>query len=242
MNKVQLFIVKTMEKDFLEKAEFIGYSEEEAVGLQFKRIMMSFVYLLIAIFFLTQKLWTASIVFIVLGFFAYKTRYYRIQSAYKNARYNQQISYSIFTRLVDTYLSSGESLYTIFGKISTRLKSKQSQSSIARLMGKIQEDPENKKAFQEFGRELSVTDDAQNFMTTLYYSQFTTDDKSVVKELGQMAVKEVLDTIGEIVEIKTNQIEKFGRIFLYVSLILIVGILMAFAVMHFDQVMTPMQQ
>lgn len=50
MNKVQLFIVKTMEKDFLEKAEFIGYSEEEAVGLQFKRIMMSFVYLLIAIF------------------------------------------------------------------------------------------------------------------------------------------------------------------------------------------------
>lgn len=242
MNQVQLFIIKTMEKDFLEKAAFIGYSDEEAVSLQFRRIMMSIIYLMIAGFFLTQKLWTASIIFVVLGFLAYKTRYYRIQSAYKNARYNQQISYSIFTRLVDTYLTSGDSLYTIFGKIFTRLKSKQSQSSIARLMGKIQEDPENKKAFQEFGRELSVTDEAQNFMTTLYYSQFTTDDKSVVKELGQMAVKEVLDTIGEIVDIKSSRIEKFGRTFLYVSLILIVGILMAFAVMHFDQVMTPLKQ
>lgn len=231
-----------MEKDFLEKAEFVGYSDEEAVGLQFRRLMMSTIYLMIAVFFLTQKLWTASFIFIVLGIFAYKTRYFRIQSAYKNARYNQQISYSFFTRFIDIYLTSGDSLYTILGIIAKRLKSKQAQASIARLMGKMQEDPEDKKAFQDFGRELSVTDEAQNFMTTLYYSQFTSDDKSVVKELGQMAVKEVLDTIGVIVEIKSNRIEKYGRIFLYLSLMLIVGLLMAFAVMHFDQVMTPLQQ
>ena len=55
MNKVQLFIVKTMEKDFLEKAEFIGYSEEEAVGLQFKRIMMSFCLSVNCYFFLNSK-------------------------------------------------------------------------------------------------------------------------------------------------------------------------------------------
>lgn len=242
MNKVQLFILKTMEKDFLEKAEFIGYTEEEAIGLQFRRLMTTVVYVFIAVFFLTQKLWTITIVFLVLSFFAYRSRYYSIQSGYKNARYNQQISYSIFTRLVDTYLSSGDSLYTIFGKVSKRLKTKQSKSSIARLMGKTQDDPDDKQAYLDFAKELSVTSEAKNFMTTLYYSQYTSDDKSVVKELGQMAVQEVLDTIGEIVEIKSNRVEKSGKLFLIASFILAMGIMMAFAIMLFQQMSAPIKQ
>lgn len=239
MNRVQIFIKKTMEKDFLEMTKFIGLTTEEAINIQFQRIMVGILYFAIAIFFLTQQLWTAAALFLGMTVIVYRLRYSRVQSAYKNARYNQQISYSIFARLVDTYLDSRLSLYAIFQKILNRLKTDQSRESLSRLMGRIQDDSEDKEAFKEFASELSITDNAQNFMMTLYYSQMAPEDKNVVKELGQMAVKEVFDSISEIVEIKSARIEKNGRHFLMVSFILLVGILMAMAIMYFNQVMTP---
>lgn len=233
MNKFQLFIRSTLEKDYEEKASFLGYTLEEMIDQQFRRLIMTFFYTAIAVFMATQKLWTAAIFFFILSFIMYKSRYRRILSEYKNARYNQQISFSMFSRLIDTYLDSTQSLYVVFTKILGRLTTKESKRSLTKLMSRMQDNNEDQEAFREFSNEMSATNSSMNFMMTLYYSQFAPKDKTVIKELSQMAVKEVFDSIKEIVEIKSNRVEKCGILFLVVSFLVLVCIVMAMTISVF---------
>lgn len=239
MNGIQRTLLKTMESDLLEKSMFVGYSAAETISFQFRRIFMGIFYVGLAAFLGLNQLWTAMAAFLVMAFITYKSKYYRIDSEYKNNRYNQQISFSMFARLIDTYLGSGKSQYSIFSRIMDRLRTDKSKASLAKLLSRLQDNSDDKSAYQEFAKEMSGTNNAMSFMMSLYYSQYSPNDQTVIKELSQMAIKEVFEAIAEIVDIKSNQVEKFGRFFLMVSFILLLGILLAIAIMYFQMVMTP---
>lgn len=239
MNGVQRFIAKTMESDLLEKATFVGYTVDEAISYQFRRLFLSALYMGIAAFFGYSQLWTAMVMFIGMTYVVYKARYMRIDSEYKGMRYNQQISFSVFARLIDTYLGDGKSPYIIFTKIMNRLQTDKSKASLAKLISRLQDNTDDKVAYQEFASEMSETNSALAFMMSLFYSQYSPHDQTVVKELSQMAIKEVFETINQIVEIKSDHLEKYGRFFLMASFTLLIGILLAITMMYFQKFMTP---
>ena len=156
----------------------------------------------------------------------YKMKYNNVKKMYSVLKFHRHLQFSKFTRLLIPYLkqSSGSvSLYSIFNKILQRTETEEDRNSLYKLMTEMTASPSDVKPFIEFAERSSGTDMSILFMSTVFDFQQSSDDASVIDELGQIASEELMNGIDEIIEFKLKRFVFFPTKVVMASFILVVG-------------------
>ena len=163
----------------------------------------------------------------ILGTFFYKSKAKAVDSHYRVWKFQRQLNFSKFTRLVIPYLkaSGGKTaLYTIFNKILQRTDDEADKRSLYQLMGEMGDKPESLEPFTDFAERSSGTDMSHLFMSTIYDFQQSTFDVSVIDELGKMASEDMMNAIDEIIAMKLRRFVMFPTKVVMSSFILVAGL------------------
>ncbi|WP_420841255.1 hypothetical protein [Evansella clarkii] len=163
----------------------------------------------------------------ILGAVFYKMKSKRVESYYKAWKFQRQLNFSKFTRLVIPYLKASggtAALYTIFNKILQRTEDPSDRRSLYQLMGEMGDDPESLQPFTDFAERSSGTDMSHLFMSTIYDFQQSTFDVSVIDELGHMASEDMMSAIDEIIDMKLRRFVMFPTKVVMSSFILVAGL------------------
>lgn len=163
----------------------------------------------------------------ILGVFFYKTRSKMVESHYRVWKFQRQLNFSKFTRLVIPYLKASGgtmALYTIFNKILQRTDDEADRRSLYQLMGEMGDNPESLEPFTDYAERSSGTDMSHLFMSTIYDFQQSTFDVSVINELGKMASDDMMSAIDEIIDMKLRRFAMFPTKVVMCSFILVAGL------------------
>ena len=195
--------------------------------MQRKRVLSAL--FLVVIGLIAGRLFHVSFYLItpVLAFFMYKSKARQVDRYYKGWRFERQLNFSKFMRLVIPYLkaSGGNmALYTVFNKILHRLPNKSDQMLLYRLMGEMGDNPTSIQPFLDFANRSSGTDMSHLFMSTIFDFQQSTFDTQVIDELGEMAAVEMMNSIDEIIELKIKRFVMFPTKVVMSSFILVAGL------------------
>lgn len=134
----------------------------------------------------------------------------QFRQRYRRFNFTQQVAFSKFMRMLIPYLlnqSVARGLYEIFGLIAQRVERGPLAQEIYRLMDEMNEHPHELGPFVAFARRCSESDEAINFMTTLFYYQQNTNDPQILQELGQVANDEVFHGVDEIIRLKVKRMQ-----------------------------------
>lgn len=184
------------------------------------------------------------------GFMFYKMQAKKVNNFYNVWKFERQLNFSKFTRLVIPYLkaSGGNvALYTIFNKILKRTENESDRKSLYQLMGEMGDNPADIQPFIDYAERSSGTDMSHLFMSTIFDFQQSTFDVSVIDELGKMASEDMMSAIDEIVAMKLKRFVMFPTKVVMSSFILVAGLgagLMVdnFKELDFSGMMNPTQQ
>lgn len=163
----------------------------------------------------------------IAGFGFYKMQMKKTETQYRAWKFERQLNFSKFSRLVIPYLkASGGStaLYTIFNKILARTENPDDRRSLYQLMGEMGDSPQDLTPFTSFAERSSGTDMSHLFMSTIFDFQQSTFDTSVIDELGQMAAEDMMNAIDEIIAMKLRRFVMFPTKVVMCSFILVVGL------------------
>lgn len=163
----------------------------------------------------------------ILGAVFYKMQAKKVESYYRAWKFQRQLNFSKFTRLVIPYLKASggtAALYTIFNKILQRMEDEADKRSLYQLMGEMGDNPESLDPFTDFAERSSGTDMSHLFMSTIYDFQQSTFDVSVIDELGRMASEDMMSAIDEIIEMKLRRFVMFPTKVVMSSFILVAGL------------------
>lgn len=194
---------------------------------QRKRVTAAMVFLLIGLavgFFIHPWLYLVGPVF---GFIVYKMKMKTVQNMYRMWKFERQLNFSKFTRLVIPYLkASGGSvaLYTIFNKILKRTENETDRKNLYQLMGEMGDRPRDIQPFLDYAERSSGTDMSHLFMSTIFDFQQSTFDVSVIDELGKLASEEMMAAIDEIINMKLKRFSMFPTKVVMSTFILIAGL------------------
>ncbi|WP_176471681.1 hypothetical protein [Shouchella clausii] len=172
----------------------------------------------------------------ILGGIFYKMQSKKVDTYYKAWKFQRQLNFLKFTRLIIPYLkASGGStaLYTIFNKILKRTEDESDRRSLYQLMGEMGDNPESLKPFTDFAERSSGTDMSNLFMSTIFDYQQSTFDVSVIDELGRNASEDMMSAIDEIVEMKLRRFSMFPAKIVLSSFIIVAGVGVGFMVDNF---------
>ncbi|MGX1195879.1 hypothetical protein [Metabacillus sp. SLBN-84] len=205
----------------------MGDSTKKIDKFQKKRVMFSlFVVMLgcMAGAFVHVWLYLAGPIF---GVVFYKMQAKKVENYYRAWKFQRQLNFSKFTRLVIPYLKASggtAALYTIFNKILQRTEDESDRRSLYQLMGEMGDNPESLEPFTDFAERSSGTDMSHLFMSTIYDFQQSTFDVSVIDELGRMASEDMMNAIDEIIEMKLRRFVMFPTKVVMSSFILVAGL------------------
>lgn len=163
----------------------------------------------------------------MVGAVFYKMQAKKVDSYYRAWKFQRQLNFSKFTRLVIPYLKASggtAALYTIFNKILQRTEDESDRRSLYQLMGEMGDNPESLEPFTDFAERSSGTDMSHLFMSTIYDFQQSTFDVSVIDELGRMASEDMMSAIDEIIEMKLRRFVMFPTKVVMSSFILVAGL------------------
>lgn len=163
----------------------------------------------------------------LVGFLFYKRKAKKVDTYYKGWKFQRQLNFSKFTRLVIPYLKASggtAALYTIFNKILQRTEDETDKQSLYQLMGEMGDNPSDLKPFTDFAERMSGTDMSHLFMSTIFDFQQSTFDVSVIDELGHMASEDMMNAIDEIIEMKIKRFVMFPTKVVMSSFILVAGL------------------
>ncbi|WP_308036056.1 hypothetical protein [Virgibacillus sp. AGTR] len=161
----------------------------------------------------------------IFGVVFYKMQAKKVDRFYKAWKFQRQLNFSKFTRLVIPYLKRRTTaLYTIFNKILQRTDDEADKRSLYQLMGEMGDNPESLDPFTDFAERSSGTDMSHLFMSTIYDFQHSTFDVSVIDELGRMASEDMMNAIDEIIEMKLRRFVMFPTKVVMSSFILVAGL------------------
>lgn len=149
-----------------------------------------------------------------------------IKQAYSQFKFERQLQFSKFTRLLIPYLkqSNGASnLYSIFGKIVGRLDYETDRNLLMKLMQDMTDKPGDIQPFIEYAEQTSNTDMSVLFMSTLFDIYQGVSDLSVVEELDKLASAELMEGINTIIDYKTKKFTFFPTKITMTSFILVIG-------------------
>lgn len=205
----------------------VGDTTQSIDKWQKKRVLMSLLIMAlcaVGAFFFHVYLYIAAPIF---GFAFYKMKAKNVETFYKAWKFERQLNFSKFTRLVIPYMkASGGStaLYTIFNKILKRTENESDKRSLYQLMGEMGDSPADLKPFTDYAQRSSGTDMSHLFMSTIFDFQQSTFDTQVIDELGKMAGEDMLNAIDEIIGMKLKRFAMFPTKVVMSSFILVVGI------------------
>lgn len=205
----------------------MGFSYKKIDAGQRKRVIMSLLIAMVGVLaglFIHKWLFMSAPI-MSLGF--YKMQMKRTETAYRAWKFERQLNFSKFSRLVIPYLkASGGStaLYTIFNKILARTENEDDRRSLYQLMGEMGDRPSDLAPFTAFAERSSGTDASHLFMSTIFDFQQSTFDTSVIDELGQMAAEDMMNAIDEIIDMKLKRFMMFPTKIVMSSFILVVGL------------------
>lgn len=194
---------------------------------QKKRVLTSLIIMALVAagaFFFHVYLYVAAPIF---GFAFYKMKAKSVESFYRAWKFERQLNFSKFTRLVIPYMkaSGGQTaLYTIFNKILKRQENESDKRSLYQLMGEMGDNPSDLKPFTDYAQRSSGTDMSHLFMSTIFDFQQSTFDTQVIDELGKMAGEDMLNAIDEIINMKLKRFAMFPTKVVMSSFILVVGL------------------
>ena len=160
------------------------------------------------------------------GFLIYKMKFGSIKGMYRQWRFERELAFSRFVRLLIPYLkqSGGAvSLYTVFNKMLERMDNEADRNSLYMLMGEMSSRPGDIRPFYDFAERSSGSDMAYLIMSTVYDFQQSTQDTSVIDELGKMASDYMMTSIDEIIAFKIRRFGMFPTKIVLSSFILVVG-------------------
>lgn len=205
----------------------MGDTSKTIDKFQRKRVVFSlFIVMLgcLAGMFLHVWLYLAGPIF---GIVFYKMQIKKIDNYYKAWKFQRQLNFSKFTRLVIPYLKASggtTALYTIFNKIMKRTEDESDRRSLYQLMGEMGDNPESLEPFTDYAERSSGTDMSHLFMSTIYDFQQSTFDVSVIDELGKMASEDMMNAIDEIIAMKLRRFTMFPTKVVMSSFILVAGL------------------
>lgn len=163
----------------------------------------------------------------IVAFASYKIQIRKVDNYYRAWKFERQLNFSKFTRLVIPYLkaSGGNmALYTIFNRILQRLENETDRNSLYQLMGEMSDNPSDIKPFLDYAERSSGTDMSHLFMSTIFDFQQTTFNTSVIDELGKIASDDMMKSIDEIIAMKLRRFNMFPTKMVMTSFILVVGL------------------
>lgn len=233
--------IQSFSPSIYDMGERMGYSDRQITQFQVKRIGFTF-----GLFFLgiglVQYLGMYSLgLFFVLGILFWLDKRQRLVKQYKQFSLVRQVSFSQFCRMLIPYLlmdNQGKSLYTIFSHLAKRMEGTSIHHPLCQLLVDMTDKPNDIAPFIAFAKAGSRTDEAINFMTTLFYYQQSSDDPTTIHELGRLANDELFEGVQEIVDVKTQRLGKYPLFITFAIAIPMVGILGSFIVEVVRGVMT----
>lgn len=157
----------------------------------------------------------------------YKMQSKRVDTFYRGWKFQRQLNFSKFTRLVIPYLKASggtTALYTIFNKILQRTEDEADKRSLYQLMGEMGDNPQDITPFLAYAERSSGTDMSYLFMSTIFDFQQSTFDVSVIDELGKMASEDMMNAIDEIIAMKLRRFVMFPTKVVMSSFILVAGL------------------
>ena len=218
---------KIAEKRLYPQLREMGDSYEAIDRFQRKRVLIAlffgFIMLILAIFIMNWFYYAIPIAIIA----SYKMQIKKVDDYYRAWKFERQMNFSKFTRLVIPYLkaSGGNmALYTIFNKILQRLDNEADRNSLYRLMGEMSDNPSDIQPFLDYAERSSGTDMSHLFMSTIFDFQQTTFNTDVIDELGKIASEDMMNSIDEIIEMKLRRFNMFPTKVVMTSFILVVGL------------------
>lgn len=218
---------KLAEDDLYDKLRTMGNSDAAIMKFQKNRVMQS---ILIGVVVLAIGIAMGNTLMMVgsvlAGFLVYKMKYQSIGGMYNQWKFERELAFSRFVRLLIPYLKQSEgnvSLYTVFNKMLERLDDDSDKNSLYMLMGEMSSRPGDIRPFYDFAERSSGSDMAYLIMSTIYDFQQSTQDTSVIDELGTMASGHMMSAIDEIIAMKLKRFGMFPTKIVMSSFILVVG-------------------
>lgn len=161
-----------------------------------------------------------------------------IENLYSNYRFQRQLEFSKFCRLIIPYLSTSDnqvSMYGVFDKIVNRMRYDDDKKNLKILMKQMSDEPENITPFIEFGRKMSDTDFSAIFMTTIFDIKDGCNDPQIITRLGELASKEILEKIQDIKNKKLSRFTFFTTKIAFSCFLIIFGFGIAYLFATFSQ-------
>lgn len=220
------FFEKIAEKDLYKMLIDMGNSKQAINKYMRDRIIQSLsIFIILAIISLIFEKWLI-IVAMALTILIYRKKYTKVKAMYNVWLFERHLQFAKFTRLLIPYLKQSQgsvSLYTIFNKILMRTENEADRKSLYKLMTEMTINPTSEKPFIEFAERSSGTDMSILFMSTVYDYQQSTNDMSVIDELGKISSEELLNGIDEIIEFKSRRFNYFPTKVVMTSFIIVIG-------------------
>ncbi|SEO94485.1 hypothetical protein SAMN04488134_1206 [Amphibacillus marinus] len=236
--KLQKLYHKLAEKDLESMLIKMRYDEEKFYQIQQKRVANFAIMLLIS-----GVLSVFSIVFtafgLALAIYQWMSKFRYIQKSYKNFLFQQQLSFSKFTRMLIPYLyQENATLYNAFNRMLLRMEEGFVKDCLERLIIEMNDNPNSAVPFEHFAASASGTDEATLFMHTLYDYQQNSFDRSIIQELGRMASEELFKGVDEIIAFKLGRFNLFPTKLTMINLIIVMGYMIAVFVEMLKQLIT----
>ena len=234
------FMTKLVEKSTYEKMKTMNTSETFIKKWQRKRVFFSVGVVLLSLFMVIAfktdpRVVPAAFLVGLIIYFLKKLSVNRYYTAYK---FNRNLEFSKFARLVVPYLrqaQKGAGIYYIFSQMSGRLENPLDRQLLQKLMLEITDHPNDIKPYIDFAEKMSGTDFSITFMTLIYdIAQGATDD-SIVDELGKEVSAQLMDVIRDIVEFKQKRFNLFPSAIVAPNMILILGYMVCVMIYQFAQ-------
>lgn len=225
--KLHALYHRLAEKDLESMLMKMRYGEEKFYEIQQKRVIKFFIMLI-----LSGLLGFFSIIFTAFGIglacYQWMSQYRFIQRSYKQFLFQQQLSFSKFSRMLIPYLyQKNATLYNVFNRMLLRIDDGFIKDCLERLIIEMNDSPNSSEPFLRFAQSASGTDEAILFMHTLYDYQQNSFDQSIIQELGRMASEELFKGIDEIIAFKLRKFNMFPTKLTMINLIIVMGYMLA---------------
>lgn len=215
----------------------MGDTKKAIDKFQRKRMLLAFVVSLVGLIFgVLISPWLYAIA-PVLGFVIYKMQLKSVERFYRGWKFQRQLNFSKFTRLVIPYLKASggnTALYTVFNKILQRTDDEADKRNLYQLMGEMGDKPQDIQPFLDYAERSSGTDMSHLFMSTIYDFQQSTFDVSVIDELGKMASEDMMNAVDEIIAMKLRRFNMFPTKVVMSSFVLVAGLAIGILLFNFQ--------
>lgn len=223
------------EEELYRMLRHMGDSTKAIDKFQKKRVTMSVLSAAVGIVFgklLHEWLYLTAI---ILPIFVYVMQGRKVASYYRIWRFERHLNFSKFTRLIIPYLkaSGSTALYTTFNKILIRTEKQADKDSLYQLMGEMGDDPTSIQPFEDFAERSSGSDMASLFMQTIFDFQQSTSDPQVIQELGDLASRDLMNSIDDIIAMKLRRFAMFPTKIVMTTFVLVAGLAVGIVIDNF---------